>query len=175
MKKIKFDKQSKLKKSLRFSFLIFWPILSMLFFSFLWFAPSSILMLLLAATASLSKAETHQLLKYSFWSLGPLGIIIIILAVGAGIFNLCLNQKSLRIVRFLIWLTFSVSTFFAGWFFAYILCGGNAGAADYSNDYLLTFTGGAAGGIALIAQFGIIPWVFYSTKKIKDNGIVKKN
>jgi hypothetical protein len=143
-----------MKTALKFSALIFAPVLIAFLLPALFLLPSGVSFTLIALfdpTVTISDA-----ISYDMWIIGPVLAALGFFMVGLGLNSLHLRSNSSRSAWLATWAVFTIALFFAVWIGIIIIT--SIGASETPPHVFLKMTAIIATGLTLLGQILVIPW-----------------
>ena len=151
-----------MKTALKFSALIFAPVLIAFLLPALFLMPTGVLFTLIALfdpTVTISDA-----ISYDMWIIGPVLAALGVFIIGIGLNSLHLRSNSSRSAWLATWAIFSIALFFALWIGTTIIT--SIGASETPPHVFLKMTALIAAGLTLLGQILVIPWLIVVSKMI---------
>jgi hypothetical protein len=105
-----------------------------------------------------------QALSYDLWIIVLIAAAAVVFFVGRGLVSFYQRGLSPRVIVIAIWGLFTVTLFFALWFGVIILT--SIGASETPPYIFLRITGLGAVGLTLAGQVFVIPWLFFTCRKL---------
>jgi len=152
----------RINPALRFSLLVFSPLLLALLLPSACLVPSGALLLLIGIFDPATPLTDSA--GYLAWIYAPVAAALILFLVGAGLHALYRRGMSPKAFWAAVWAVFTVALFLAAWFDITLL--GSIGASDKPIDQYLKYTALTAAIFTLLCQPGVGLWLFFAARKL---------
>jgi hypothetical protein len=156
--------ENAMKPAVKFSLLVFGPVLIVFLLPAIFLVPQSVLFTLTAVfdpTLGFSHA-----LPFILWAAAPFTAAALLFLLGFSLYPSYRGNPASRPVWIMIWAFFSAAFFLAAWFGMTLLT--SIGASDIPTYVFLRSTAAMAAFLTLLGQLGVIPWLYLVSKIMKS-------